>query len=462
MKKILAFILAVLLVFGMAGCKSEEDAGRSVVAETEHFQVDAAMMSYFIYTEYTVFLNQYADMLTHTGLDTTKPLKDQLCGFSDGKTWLEFFNDAAMEQVRVYLYLAEKAQAAGMELSESDRQGIQVVFDEFYKAAKKEGYENAAYLEMTFGAGITEADVRRCLELSALAHRYEESYRGSINVSVEEAEAFYQANQYDYLYTDYYAYDVIDDTAAAAKARAEKIAAAKTAEEFQKKVEQDLNAHSSEMSEAEREKLLSSIDIRGNFYYEKQTYSKWLFTQAKVGETLITEKGKSGYSVYLCTRLPYRQEEITRNVRYIPLMAATYGSNEAAMKQAASLLMQLHQQGLTDAAFEEVAAKYSEHESAAQGGLMLNASSEDFMEPIAKWFFSEKRVEGQCEVVPFDDAYGYAICCYLNEGLPKWQADCTAALKEQRYQQSLKEWSESVSLTEHEWDLNSVPELKQK
>ncbi|MBQ7090583.1 MAG: peptidylprolyl isomerase [Clostridia bacterium] len=456
MKKGLAILLAGLLALSMAGCQREIPA-ETMVLESEHYQVDAAMMSYFIYSEYTVFINDNADYLSLYGLDASLPLAEQESVLADGESWLCYFEEQATEQVKEYLLLAELAQDEGLALNEEDQDGIGIVLDAFYKAAEKEGHESEDYLEMSFGEGITEADVRRCLELSTLAQKYYKNYYAELSFTDEELEAFYKKNRDDYTFVDYYVYNVEADTKANAKARAEKIAEATDYKSFLAAVQADLEGLSAEAMEATLEKLF----VKGNIYYEDKEYSKWLFSEAKVGETLVVEGDKERFSVYLCAKEPYRLENKTRNVRYIPLMAATYGSIEAADQQAMALLVQLHQKGLTEEAFAEVAAKYSEHISASQGGLIENAARSDFMEPIGNWMFSSKRTVGQCEIVPFDDQYGYAICQYLGEGIPEWKADCTAALKNERYQEDLSDWGETIKLTEHEWELELIPELKQ-
>ncbi len=455
MKRILLLLLAVLMILGMAGCQKESPA-ETVVLESENFQVDAAMMSYFIYSEYTVFLNNNADYLSLFGLDASRPLADQESILSEGQTWLDYFTEQAVKQVREYLLLAEQAQAVGLALEETDQKGIDIVFDAFYEAAEKEGYEPAEYLEMSFGEGITEADIRRSLELSSLAQKYYKRYEAELSFSDEELEQFYQKNRDDYTYVDYYVYDVEAKTDALARERAEKIAAATDSKSFIALVKEDLQGLSDEAVEA----TVAKLYVKGNVYYKDKDYSEWLFNQARVGETLMVAGEEGCISVYLCAKTPYRAEKLTRNVRYIPLFSETYGGVKAAEKQAIALLAQLYRQGLSEEAFSSVAAQYSEHTSASQGGLIENAARDDFMDVIGNWFFSAKRKNGQCEVVPFSEEYGYAICQYLGEGLPEWKVDCAAALKQEQYQKELADWGKMLKIKEHEWDIDLIPDLK--
>ena len=90
-------------------------------------------------------------------------------------------------------------------------------------------YEN--YLSTVFDKGIKEDDVRRALELSALASKYYNTYSDSLEYSDEDLQKYFDENKPDYVKADYMKYtftaDVASDADDTAKQQAKDDAKAK-------------------------------------------------------------------------------------------------------------------------------------------------------------------------------------------------------------------------------------------
>lgn len=477
--KITVSIIAIVLVIGLAGgliynavyssaYKKGNIQRDTVVMKTDNYTVDAAMMSYYFYTQYNSFVNNYSSYLSSLGLDTSTSLKTQDCTFQTGSSWFEYFCEQAGTQVKEYLYLAEKALADGMTLDDEDQNDIQAILDEYYSVAEENEVENAEFLSTVFGTGVNESDVRKCLELSTIAEKFYDKYQDSLEYTDADLEQYYSDNINTYRYVDYYSYavtasDTSDTTTYdAAKKKADELAAVTSTDAFSAWVEQEIRASASITEDYTQEDLDSDVESKVSglaatqvTYTEDDAASEWLFNTAKVGETYVADDESGTYTVYYCTATPYRDETATRTIRDIVLTTGTYSEDEIAQK-AADLAAEMKEAGLTEETFKKYAAEYSENTaSSANGGLCENYKESSFEGNIGAWAFSADRKAGDFEAIEIDD--GYAILYYVGEGIPAWKSDCISAKKTDDYEAAYEEWAESITLEENEKGYNKIP-----
>ncbi len=440
----------------------------TVVLQSDHYTVDAAMMSYYFYTQYNSFTNNYSSYLSSLGLDTGISLKRQDCTFQEGSTWFEYFCDQAGSQVKEYLYLAEKAKADGMALNEEDQTSIQAIIDRYYSYAEENGVEDAEFLSAAFGTGVNENDVRKCLELSTMADKYYQKYYDSLNYTDAELENYYKENIDTYRYVDYYSYSVVaadtkdSATYAAAEVKAKELAAVKDTDAFRAWVEKEFRASNPVTDENTEEEIKEDLDsLLGGLKASQVTYTKddaaseWLFKTAKVGETYIADDEKGTYTVYYCTATPYRDETATRTIRDIVLTEANYSKDELKTT-AEDIVKKMKEAGLTEETFQKFAAEYSENTSSnTNGGLCENWKQSSFDGTIGDWVYAAERKTGDFEAFAIDD--GYAICYYVGEGIPAWKSDCINGKKSADYEAAYKEWTGAIALNENEKGYNKIP-----
>ncbi len=443
----------------------------TVVMQTENYTVDATMMSYYFFTQYNTFVNNYSSYVTSIGLDPNVSLRRQDSTFQSGSTWFEYFCDQTSAQVKEMLYLAEKALAAGMKLEEADQKTIQTALDSYKEFAKENSYKEDKIFSMVFGTGVQESDVRKCLELSALADKFYKDYNGKLVYTDAEIEQYYKDNIKTYLYVDYYTYDVeakdTKDSAtyADAKARADALAAVKSGEDFAKWVEADIRAntpitkdYTKEDLEDHIEETLAGLKLNKVTRVTDNAASTWMFDTAKVGETYIEDDESGTYTVYYLTATPYRDESATKNIRQLVFTKASYDKDLAKAKAAAEDVMKkLKDEGLTDDAFLTYAAEYSEDgNTAGTGGLCENFAANDFDTAVSAWAFKEGRAAGDFELVEITD--GYAICYFIGEGETAWKADCISAKKTADYTAAYEEWAKAITLTENKNGYDKIPD----
>ena len=214
----LPITFAVLLVVAVAllFMSSFGVFGRMQTAmKSENFRVTQNMMNYYFQSQYSSFVENNKAYLSYYGLDTGKPLKDQTYSTdADGNvvTWFDTMMDSTVEQVKEILVYCEEAEARGITLDEEDMKAIE---DELYMYdiyGQLYGTDKNAYISMMYGKGMRESDIKKALELSALASKCSSLIGDEIldGITDEHIIKEYETNadEYDQVDYIYYTFDV--------------------------------------------------------------------------------------------------------------------------------------------------------------------------------------------------------------------------------------------------------------
>ena len=247
----LPITFAVLLVVAVAllFMSSFGVFGRMQTAmKSENFRVTQNMMNYYFQSQYSSFVSENSAYLSYYGLDTGKSLKDQTYSTdADGNvvTWFDTMMDSTVEQVKEILVYCEEAEARGITLDEEDMKAIE---DELYMYdiyGQLYGTDKNAYISMMYGKGMRESDIKKALELSALASKCSSLIGDEIldGITDEHIIKEYETNtdEYDQVDYIYYTFDVAFTDA--------KNALASTATDAEKPAEEKAEeAHEEELS----------------------------------------------------------------------------------------------------------------------------------------------------------------------------------------------------------------------
>ena len=214
----LPITFAVLLVVAVAllFMSSFGVFGRVQTAmESENFRVSQNMMNYYFQSQYSSFVENNKAYLSYYGLDTGKSLKDQTYSTdADGNvtTWFDNMMNSTVEQVKEILVYCEEAEARGITLDEEDMKAIE---DELYMYdiyGQLYGTDKNAYISMMYGKGMRESDIKKALELSALASKCSSLIGDEIldGITDEHIIKEYETNtdEYDQVDYIYYTFDV--------------------------------------------------------------------------------------------------------------------------------------------------------------------------------------------------------------------------------------------------------------
>lgn len=451
-------IVAAVLVIGLTVYTNLSSNGTllraKTAAETENFEVDGAMMTYF----YNVNYQSYYSYLSYLGVDTSASLKTQECPYITGGTWFDYFLSIAQANVNQVLALCEAANDAGVELNDEDQAGVDETLAAISDTAASYGYSLDQYLSLSVGTGINSKDVRRCLELTALASKYSEQYVESLTYTEEQMETYYSENTADFDGVDYIVYTTesadfmskdtdgnpVGDTteaSVAAKEYADRLAAAESEDEFVSIIREYITDNEeSEDIDAEIEACYGRHVLAATI----ADASDWAFS-ANPGDTyVIGEEGATTFTVYYLTAASYRDETPTRNVRHILFSSDNYED----ITTAEAVYAELEAAGFSDEKFNELVLKYSADEgSVNNGGLYEGVARGETANEFNAWLFDENRAVGDTGIV--ESTYGWHIMEYLGEGdNESWMVSAESALSEADYYAHIEEYSAGITYNE--------------
>ncbi len=458
----IAVVVVALCVIGLVVYNNLADSGyflrRDVAAQSENYTVNGSMMTYYFYSNYS----QYSSMFSQMGLNASYSLKSQYADEENGITWFDYMATLTQSYVGELLALCEAAKANGVELTDEDYAMIDANIAAMEETAKEYGYTLDTYMMAMFGSGVKTQDVRDSMALSALSSKYYNQFYSGLSYTEQEYEAYYEANktsfqavdlitctvrQNDFIETDENGNPIGNITAAAAEAKAyaESIAAAASAEEFRNAV-LAYNTDIVGMSAEEAKVILAAATINGMTATPGNTASDWAFS-ARTGDTKVVDaSGGATYDVYYLTKAAYRDEEPTRNVRHLLLSSETYG--EETEKAAQTIYDQWETTGFDLDTFSALVYQFSEDTGSVNtGGLYQNVSQGDMVPEFDAWLFDSSRKEGDTGMV--NTTYGTHIMYYAGEAGPAWKAAALSALQTEDYSALITEYSGSITFDQN-------------
>ncbi len=436
-----SIVLVTAIIFASIGVDSLiKNSGitlrNKVGISSDNYEIDNAMVKYFLNATYISFSNYYGSSLSYY-LDPDEPLKNQK--YDDGESWFDYFLEAAKDSVSEMLTLAEGAKAAGVELSDDELKAISI-----YMSNQNE--EN-------FGRGVNADDVEKCIKLMALAYKYEQIMLGSAEATEEEIETYYEENKKSYLLFSYLAYSFSYEedgayTQEEAKEMANKLAANTTVEDYEGWVTAYIEANDDIVDETDPEKALKNALFEDKAYKEDDELCEWAFgDKITVGSTLVYDnESKDKIIVYMITAAPARDETITKNAMHILLSESTFGTLENASLKASEILSDWEINDGTQEGFSLLALAYSEDTgSSMSGGAYYNILSGEMTTEFNDWCFDENRKSGETGIVKTE--YGYHIMYFIGDGLETYQAQVSDVLTGDAYDEAYKVLEDTYAIT---------------
>lgn len=460
MKKTIAILLSLLMVFGLAACsKNDTNTGdNSFYVYSKDYGFTKNEMAYL----YNYVYSQSASYLSYLGVDTTKSLKDQ--EYMDGTSWFDYMMEQAVSYAKDFLIFSETAKDRGIELDEADMNQIQEELDAVLKSAKEAGFDTVEeFFNDTFGASMTSDEYKSFLEKSTLAYKVYSDIEKSYAFTNDQIQEHYTNNQNEFNYINYLVYSFAENadkgiTAEAAEKSADELAAVTSAEAYKAYVENYINGIN-EDGALDVEAEMTKIEVNDMFYTQGDEISEWGFAaDAAVNQTLVTRNTENHvYTVYLLTKLPYRHEAATVNVRHILVTADTYGSDEEAKAFAEKVLDEWKTGDATAVSFGELAKQYTEDQgSKATGGLYENVAEGDMVQTFNDWIFDPSRVVGDTGIVQTD--YGYHIMYFEGKGYDQWQNEVISSMKQVAYSADYSALQKQYPITVETEKLNGIVE----
>lgn len=465
---------------------------KTVSGTSEKYEIDNAMMAYFMYGQYKSYVQNNYYYLSYLELDTSKSLKSQSPAGSKDTTWFAFFMNVAKNQVNELVALASAAQEKGLKLEEKELKEIDDTMKSIKEAAATNGFASVnKYLASYYVTGVTESAVRKCMELQYLASKYYTELTDSYTYTDAQIEKYADDNPDKFLKFDYIYYtfkpDAKSDATDAEKKKALEEAKAKAdelkgkitddksflelitemekaKEEEEKKNETGTSAASGSGTSDNEEKDYTKSYIKEGAAYEKdKDLTKWVDEKdRKVGDVTVIETKDgdtvTGYSVYYLTKTFYKDEYATKNVRHILFGIGNYGdyADKAAAKKKAEEILATYKKGdMTEDSFSALAKEYTNDSNADKGGLYENVEKDTMVTAFNDWIYDESRKPGDTGIV--ETTYGQHVMYFVGDGKIAWKLTAENNLKSEQYDKELKDLEKKYPVTYDAAKLAQIP-----
>ena len=303
-------IIAIVCTVLLSSC------GNSVktAVSYEDYEIDSNMMKYFLSIQYNNVVNQqystysqYAQFLSditfeefmeqYVGFNPNKPLDEQEIDDHDKllypkdeiegeniQTWKDYFELKTVKSIKQLLVYRAEAIKLGIELDENDQKKIDDQIEELLTELSKyyPEYPESKYFEFTYGKGVTKKDVRKAMELEAIATKAAEHISTTIEDAIDDKriEDAYNKDKNKFDLVDHLSYsfevdytDIIEEVAGEGKT-AEKLTDEEKAQVNNKYKEEIKKAHDKAVELAsvktpeEFEKWV--IKYAANEFYDKE------------------------------------------------------------------------------------------------------------------------------------------------------------------------------------------------
>ena len=431
-------VFILLLLLGMF-----TTTGRLPALQVNNRTYSTREVSYFYANEYWSFVNSYGSFASYMGLDTESGLaslgSQAYTASEDYTTWKEYFLAAAKSTMASLQALDDYARANGIELTEEEIASVDADLDALEQNVIAGGYKNLnLYFSTAYGSGVNRRIARDAGLLQKRASKAYEYATSQFEYTDEELAEYYdslegEVDKYDYWYY-YVAADkvdsepdedgnvtsaVTDETLAAAKEKADAIAAAFTPGSDN---EEALNTAIDSVIPT----ALCTVKKNTTASSVGDEYKEWItdHTRQEGDITVILNSTETGYYVVVFGRWDDNHYP-TVSVRHILIKAVAdedgnYSDQalEEARVKADGIYTQWKNGEATEESFAELANEYSEDEgSNTVGGLYENIYKGQMVDSFDAFCFAGHEHGDTDMVSAVSSNYaGYHIIYYVGEG----------------------------------------------
>ncbi len=433
---VVAIVIGGVLINRYTGISLHSTTG----ASTSNREMDKAMVTYYFNEYLSDYVNErlYYIEAGYLNLDLKKDLKEQT--YDGENTWYSYFAQNAKENLRRDMLLCELAATDGVALTENEKAVINEQL-----AATKPG---------DWGTGLTEEDVRLCLEQRALADKYLQQKSPDLYGNEADWDKYYKDNKKTYISVDYLYVDIVPNIGSAEEqttydALLEKALSCKDPAVFKETVKTILINHGdvdAASAAVQVEDLLQSNQTQ----VDENDLSAWMFDDdTKLYDCYIDET-TSSCKLYMMTRLKGQDKTDTVNYRNILIPIA-----DDAQATANDLLAQWKAGKATPESFSDLAMSYSKDTTSLKtGGLYENVFNGRMGTVVNTWLFDKARKPGDTAVLETSD--GYQVVYYEGVGIQRWQIQVRNDLYDERYEKLLADAEKSYKLKVNDSVLNSI------
>ncbi len=175
---------------------TEEDAA-AVVATCGDAELTNSRLSYYYWQQYYNFMSMYGSYASMMGLDTTKPLSEQM--YDDTHTWEDFFLQSAVRTFWQTEAINAAAKEAGYVLDSETEEYLTSLTDAMTQEAESGEYASVdEYIQAAYGPHSTMDSYTAFAREMMTASGYLSTVYGSIELTDDEISAYFDENAANY------------------------------------------------------------------------------------------------------------------------------------------------------------------------------------------------------------------------------------------------------------------------
>lgn len=176
---------------------TEEDAA-AVVATCGDAELTNSRLSYYYWQQYYNFMSMYGAYASMMGLDTTKPLSEQM--YDDTHTWEDFFLQSAVRTFWQTEAINAAAKEAGYVLDSETEEYLTSLTDAMTQEAESGEYASVdEYIQAAYGPHSTMDSYTAFAREMMTASGYLSTVYGSIELTDDEISAYFDENAANYV-----------------------------------------------------------------------------------------------------------------------------------------------------------------------------------------------------------------------------------------------------------------------
>ena len=446
--------IVIATTFLRSGILERNTTAATINGDTK---ISAAELNHYYMDTVNQFMNQFSNYLSLTGLDSTKPLDEQIQNEETNTTWADYFLQDATKRMKSVYAVYNDAVTQGYTLSDTAKTQLDMTVSNMAAYAKIYGYPDAnSYIKAVYGQGCNEETYRQYAEIQLIASEYAKDHSESLTyddaaLRAAEAENFNAYSSYSYHSyfvgaSHFYEGGTTDADGKTTYSDEEKQAGLKAAE----KAAQDLLDQKPATAE-EFDKAIGAMSINADTDAKSTVFDRVLYSQIgqifrdwvtdaqrtagdmtvipneteTTNEDGTTTKTVTGYYVVMFDGSTDNTFPLV-NVRHIlvPYEGGTTGENgqktytdeekAAAKTKAEELLAQFTSGETTEDAFAALAKENStDGGSKENGGLYEDVYPGQMVRNFNDWCFDESRKPGDTGIVESD--YGVHVMYFVGD-----------------------------------------------
>lgn len=204
---IIAIVAAFIIVVVAAFFISKNNGTKKAFMTIGEHEVTQLEYDYYYYTLVNNFYNNNSDYLLFYGIDTSKPLDEQMCIYDTNLTWKDYFDQTTVPIIQAIKALVDESKEVGYEYDDSVDYETYIAYIDYQ--IQMQGISEDYFYTNMYGKYASEKALEPIVREYLLYQSYYNQCLLDNAVTAEDVQAYYEENYKDYDSVNYYLYTFV-------------------------------------------------------------------------------------------------------------------------------------------------------------------------------------------------------------------------------------------------------------